>query len=54
MRRQDKKDTSINSGIQAGVLEIIMDMAVRRKNGRKSDPWIPPEVPLSRARTATP
>lgn len=44
----------INSDILAGVPGITMDMAARRRRGRKNDPRILPEVPLSSARTAVP
>jgi hypothetical protein len=40
-----------NNDILVGVPGIIMDMEARRRRGRKSDPRIPPEVPLSSART---
>jgi len=54
MRRPGRSAICINNDTLAGVLGITTDMAARRRRGRKSDPQIPPEVPLSSARTAGP
>lgn len=54
MRRPGRSAICISNDIPAGVPGITTDMAARRRRGRKSDPQIPPEVPLSSARTAGP
>jgi len=54
MRRPGRSAICISNDTPAGVLGITTDMAARRRRGRKSDPQIPPEVPLSSARTADP
>lgn len=54
MRRPGRNAICTSNDIPAGVPGITTDMAARRRRGRKSAPQIPPEVPLSSARTAGP
>ncbi|KAK1134779.1 hypothetical protein K0M31_007550 [Melipona bicolor] len=54
MRRPGRSAISISNDTPAGVPGITTDTAARRRRGRKNGPQIPPEVPLSSARTAGP